>query len=94
MSGARQELWHHDPTRTWTKPEHAAQAQSDVPQPDERRGAMDAIAVADCAVCTSRQDRAPPFELVAVLRIHSLQQRLGLSDLPMEEALLEISLYR
>lgn len=36
----------------------------------------------------------PPFELVTMLRIHFLQQWFGLSDLAMEEALFETSLYR
>ena len=36
----------------------------------------------------------PPFELVTMLRIHFLQQWFGLSDLAMEEALFETTLYR
>ena len=36
----------------------------------------------------------PPFELVTMLRIHFLQQWVGLSDLAMEEALFETTLYR
>ena len=36
----------------------------------------------------------PPFELVTMLRIHFLQQWFGLSDLTMEEALFETTLYR
>lgn len=36
----------------------------------------------------------PPFVLVTMLRIHFLQQWLGLSDLAMEEALFETALYR
>ncbi len=36
----------------------------------------------------------PPFELVTMLRIHFLQQWFGLSDLVMEEALFETTLYR
>ena len=35
----------------------------------------------------------PPFELVTMLRIHFLQQWFGLSDLAMEEALFETTLY-
>jgi len=36
----------------------------------------------------------PPFELETMLRIHFLQQWFGLSDLAMEEALFETTLYR
>ena len=36
----------------------------------------------------------PPFELATMLRIHFLQQWFGLSDLAMEEALFETTLYR
>lgn len=36
----------------------------------------------------------PPFALETMLRIHFLQQWFGLSDLAMEEALFEVSLYR
>ncbi|MBY4594135.1 IS5 family transposase [bacterium BD-1] len=36
----------------------------------------------------------PPFELVTMLRIHFLQQWFGPSDLAMEEALFETTLYR
>ena len=36
----------------------------------------------------------PPFELVTMLRIHFLQQWFGLSDLAMEEAFFETTLYR
>jgi transposase, IS5 family len=36
----------------------------------------------------------PPFELETMLRIHFVQQWFGLSDLAMEEALFETTLYR
>lgn len=36
----------------------------------------------------------PPFQLVTMLRIHFLQQWFGLSDLAIEEALFETTLYR
>ena len=36
----------------------------------------------------------PPFELETMLRIHFIQQWFGLSDLAMEEALFETTLYR
>lgn len=36
----------------------------------------------------------PPFAVETMLRIHFLQQWFGLSDLAMEEALFEVSLYR
>ena len=36
----------------------------------------------------------PPFDLAMMLRIHSLQQWFGLSDLGVEEALFETSFYR
>ena len=36
----------------------------------------------------------PPFDLAMMLRIHCLQQRIGLSDLGDEEALFETSFYR
>lgn len=36
----------------------------------------------------------PPFAVETMLRIHFLQQLFGLSDLAMEEALFEVSLYR
>jgi transposase, IS5 family len=36
----------------------------------------------------------PPFELATMLRIHCMQQWFGLSDLVMEEALFETTLYR
>lgn len=36
----------------------------------------------------------PPFAVEKMLRIHFLQQWFGLSDLAMEEALFEVSLYR
>ncbi len=36
----------------------------------------------------------PPFELETMLRIHYVQQWFGLSDLVMEEALIETALYR
>ena len=37
---------------------------------------------------------SPPFDLALMLRLHCLQQRFGLSDLELEEALFETSFYR
>lgn len=41
-----------------------------------------------------RSTGRPPFAAETMLRIHFLQQWFGLSDLAMEEALFEVSLYR
>ena len=44
--------------------------------------------------CPRAKTGRPPFAVETMLRIHYLQQWFGLSDLAMEEALFEVSLYR